>query len=969
MKMLVLLTFLIVCSEITNAQTSKAPWLEGSWGVRLIMYAGERLNESVADGYDYVKHARQINANYPTAGHVITNFSGNANGTIFMLRKNNYINVAGIDATMVPSLANEQIVFDVINELKKGGKKVILYNNYTPSMAKGTASQQANWKAYVNANYGGDYVTAYNALIKGYMERFKGLVDGYWIDNFSWGNDADKSAYVQMMRETDPNATIAFNYTKDYFTDKVDSDGNNDANPIDYKIIKYIANDKWSDYTGGHITPLAQGAPPNSWAYEEFTLTDMVASNTSNFSGNNKVLKHMFAPMREKWSSSAFPLMYNDKDQAYRFVRRITDSGGSITFSTTANKSGLVVADELAILKHVNDQLEVNADYVPYTRPAGAKLVGESTPNYHQIIDFQVLPNKDVNDADFTPVLGASSGLAVTLTSSNSSVATIVNGKIRIQSPGKTNITASQSGNNRYAAAENFTRQLTVTGGSSNSDNLALKGTATQSSNHPNGGGEAYRANDGNTDGRYSQGSVTRTSSEANSWWQVDLKSEYNIDTIKVFGRTDACCDTRLSNFDVTIIDANGNTTYTQTFTTAPSPSITINANGATGRIIRVQQNTGTVLNLAEVEVYGSEITPPIDSSNLALNGVASQSSTIFEGEASRAIDGNTNGAYSGGSVTHTNNDATPYWQVQLDSEYPIGDITIFGRTDACCLERLSNFTVMVYNEGTRTFLKTFQSYPDPSITVNAGGAVGNLIRIRSNTSQALSLAEVQVFEDIECLNFSTIQAQNYNSMSGIFTETTTDSSGNKHLGFINNGDWSKYDSVDLTCANYIEVRVSSKNSGGNIEVRLGGVSGQLIGTITVPSTKSWSSWTTVSANIDAVNDINDLYLVYKGGNGYLFNVNWIRFSNDQVKTHITSIGDQSQLFIYPNPVEDQVTIGLDTNETYKYTISDTTGKTIRTGVINKGAASVNIDGLSKGLYLLTVSNRSHILTGKIIKE
>lgn len=137
-----------------------------------------------------------------------------------------------------------------------------------------------------------------------------------------------------------------------------------------------------------------------------------------------------------------------------------------------------------------------------------------------------------------------------------------------------------------------------------------------------------------------------------------------------------------------------------------------------------------------------------IGGDNLALNGIALQSSTLHSGEANRAIDGNTNGKYSGGSVTHTENEENAYWQVTLDSEYSIGDINVYGRTDACCLERLSNFTVLVIDENlNRTFFEVVDGYPNPSVTVNANGATGKTIRIRSNTGAPLSLAEVEVFK------------------------------------------------------------------------------------------------------------------------------------------------------------------------------------------------------------------------------
>jgi hypothetical protein len=63
---------------------------------------------------------------------------------------------------------------------------------------------------------------------------------------------------------------------------------------------------------------------------------------------------------------------------------------------------------------------------------------------------------------DFSPVATASSGLPITFTSSNSNIATIVNGKIHILRDGTCNITASQTGNTVYEAAPNVTQSLVV---------------------------------------------------------------------------------------------------------------------------------------------------------------------------------------------------------------------------------------------------------------------------------------------------------------------------------------------------------------------------------------------------------------------------------------------------------------------------------------------------------------------------
>ena len=132
---------------------------------------------------------------------------------------------------------------------------------------------------------------------------------------------------------------------------------------------------------------------------------------------------------------------------------------------------------------------------------------------------------------------------------------------------------------------------------------------------------------------------------------------------------------------------------------------------------------------------------------NIAPEGTASQSSTDYNGEASRAIDDNIDGAYSQSSVTHTTSEAFPWWLVDLGEEYSIGFIKLYGRTDDCCKERLSDYTVYVLNaKGDTTFSQSFASFPDPYEIVEAGDVRGKTVIVQLNSTGALSLAEVQVF-------------------------------------------------------------------------------------------------------------------------------------------------------------------------------------------------------------------------------
>lgn len=79
-----------------------------------------------------------------------------------------------------------------------------------------------------------------------------------------------------------------------------------------------------------------------------------------------------------------------------------------------------------------------------------------------QTITFGALTNKAIGDADYAPSATASSGLAVRFESSNTSVASIVDGKIHIIGVGNTTITAFQDGDATYEAATSVPQTLSV---------------------------------------------------------------------------------------------------------------------------------------------------------------------------------------------------------------------------------------------------------------------------------------------------------------------------------------------------------------------------------------------------------------------------------------------------------------------------------------------------------------------------
>ena len=79
-----------------------------------------------------------------------------------------------------------------------------------------------------------------------------------------------------------------------------------------------------------------------------------------------------------------------------------------------------------------------------------------------QTITFNTPATKNFGDASFNPGGTASSGLAITYTSSNPLVATVSGSIITIVGPGRTTITATQAGNASFTAASDVPRTLNV---------------------------------------------------------------------------------------------------------------------------------------------------------------------------------------------------------------------------------------------------------------------------------------------------------------------------------------------------------------------------------------------------------------------------------------------------------------------------------------------------------------------------
>ncbi|MBR1591738.1 MAG: carbohydrate-binding protein [Ruminococcus sp.] len=126
---------------------------------------------------------------------------------------------------------------------------------------------------------------------------------------------------------------------------------------------------------------------------------------------------------------------------------------------------------------------------------------------------------------------------------------------------------------------------------------------------------------------------------------------------------------------------------------------------------------------------------------------------------------------------------------------------------------------------------------------------------------------------------FEDIQAEAYDSESGTKNQ---DNDKGQHVAYIENGDYIAFNNVDFeTGAKSFKAVVTGNAS--QIEIHTDSLSSEPIATIDFKGTGGWDKWEEISANIPAVTGKHSLYLVFRGGDGYLMNIDKFVFGKESV--------------------------------------------------------------------------------------
>jgi beta-glucanase (GH16 family) len=209
-----------------------------------------------------------------------------------------------------------------------------------------------------------------------------------------------------------------------------------------------------------------------------------------------------------------------------------------------------------------------------------------------------------------------------------------------------------------------------------------------------------------------------------------------------------------------------------------------------------------------------------------------------------------------------------------------------------------------------------------------------------------------------------TVQAESYNEMLGVQTETTTDAGGGSNVGYIDTNDWLKYNNITIpsTGSYKLEYRVASPNSTGVLSQDLNSGTTQL-GTIAIPNTGGWQTWQTISRTVN-INAGTYNFGIFATAGGW--NINWWRISSATgariASSEETNPDDEAGLSVFPNPSAGSVTIQV--NKPSTVNILDASGKSYFNAHVER---SVTVDHMNAGLYIVKMKNQDKISVKKLI--
>jgi RHS repeat-associated protein len=199
-------------------------------------------------------------------------------------------------------------------------------------------------------------------------------------------------------------------------------------------------------------------------------------------------------------------------------------------------------------------------------------------------------------------------------------------------------------------------------------------------------------------------------------------------------------------------------------------------------------------------------------------------------------------------------------------------------------------------------------------------------------------------------------QAEEFAAQNGV-----TVSSG--ILTSCDEGDWVRYDGINLTGARSLKLQLSAPHGVGNIEVRVGSLTGTIVGILQGPNTGNSATFSGFTIPFAATSGSQAVFLLFKGGSG-IANIDYIEFIGPPAS-------GQPVKGISLNVDRLNLSIGQTGRLVKKLAPAEATDQNVTWNSSNVAIATVSASGVvtavSVGTALITVTSADGLFTAKAV--
>lgn len=188
------------------------------------------------------------------------------------------------------------------------------------------------------------------------------------------------------------------------------------------------------------------------------------------------------------------------------------------------------------------------------------------------------------------------------------------------------------------------------------------------------------------------------------------------------------------------------------------------------------------------------------------------------------------------------------------------------------------------------------------------------------------------------------IEAENYNQMSGVLLELTSDVSGFANVGYIDANDWLEY-GIDVPEDGMYHLTIrAAANQQASMQLT---IDGEAPKNIIIPSTGGWQTWSTVNETIAFTTGKHILRLKANTGG---FNLNWFQLTNEIILS--AESREPTNLIVYPNPTNGKLNV-ISASPLQSMEILTILGERKYKG----NSSVIDMDELPAGTYILHVTS------------